>query len=277
MKIRLTLLTCFLIAGLNAQSSSFKAEVTGSGPPIVLIPGFTCGASVWDTTVQALSSKYQCHVLTLAGFDGQPPIEFPWLPQIKDDLKTYLAANELENPVVIGHSLGGTLGLWLAADGVGLSRLIIVDALPAAGALMIPNFDPDQLAYDSPWNNQLLQMDEQQFAAMAGQMASGMSANPEVHGQLKDWIIEADRKTYVYGYTDYLKLDLREALEQISIPVDILAATLPFGEDTARQNYEQQYAKLQDYRLTFIADSSHFIMYDQPEAFQQNLKSILNY
>lgn len=276
MKIRLTLLICFLITGLNAQQKSFRAEVAGSGPPVILIPGFTCGAAVWDATLAALSSSYECHVLTLAGFDGQAPIEFPWLPQIKEDLKTYIADKALDKPVVIGHSLGGTLGLWLAAEQVELSRLIVVDALPASGALMIPNFDPDQLVYDSPWNNQLLEMDEAQFAAMAGQMASGMSNNAAVHEQLKDWIIEADRETYVYGFTDYLKLDLRAALEHITIPVDILAATQPFGEATARQNYEQQYAKLKDYRLIFITDSAHFIMYDQPEAFQENLNTILS-
>jgi hypothetical protein len=55
----------------------------------------------------------------------------------------------------------------------------------------------------------------------------------------------ADRGTYVYGYTDLLKLDLRDSIKNIKVPVTILAATEPYGEATVKQTYLDQYKNLE--------------------------------
>ncbi|MCB0399824.1 MAG: alpha/beta hydrolase, partial [Winogradskyella sp.] len=200
-------------------------EVSGKGNPIIFIPGFTVPGEVWNPVVKELERSYECHVVTLAGFNGKAPIEFPWLPKVNDALNNYITEHHLENVTVIGHSLGGTIATWLASrEHSKVSNIIIVDALPAAGALMIPNFNPDNLAYNSPYNNQQLAMDDTQFEQMATMMSQGMSVNKEAQEDIKTWILKADRKTYVYGYTDYLKLDLREDLKNISIPTTIIAA-----------------------------------------------------
>ncbi len=111
------------------------------------------------------------------------------------------------------------------------------------------------------------------FDAMATQMATGMSLNQEKQQQLKDWMVQADRKTYVYGYTDLLKLDLREDLVKISIPVSILAAAQPYGLEMAEHTYAEQYKYLKDYDINFAADAAHFIMYDSPQWFQEKLNN----
>ena len=50
----------------------FAVTVTGSGRPMILIPGLSCGGNVWDGTVTHFKDRYECHVVTLAGFAGQP-------------------------------------------------------------------------------------------------------------------------------------------------------------------------------------------------------------
>lgn len=244
---------------------------------MLFLPGFASTSEVWATAVEALSDQYECHLITYAGFGEVPPVEnFPWLSKIKDGLQSYLAKEGLREVVVVGHSMGGTLALWLAADATAeISRLIILDGLPASGALMIPDYDSSTLSYDSPWNRQMLEMDSVAFIGMADQMSGGMTSHEAGQQLIKDWIIKADRETYVYGYTDLLKLDLREALAQIEIPVDILAATRPFGETIARQTYESQYAALEEYSLTFAENAAHFIMFDQPDFFLEYLKGHL--
>ena len=57
------------------EGRPFAVTVTGSGRPMVLIPGLACGGSVWDATVAHYKASYECHVVTLAGFAGQPAIE----------------------------------------------------------------------------------------------------------------------------------------------------------------------------------------------------------
>ncbi|WP_299332671.1 alpha/beta hydrolase [uncultured Psychroserpens sp.] len=248
------------------QNKTFSVEVKGSGDPILLIPGFTCTGEVWKDVVDELSKTNECHIFTLAGFGDVPAIETPWLSTIKSEMVHYINNNDLQEATIIGHSLGGTIGLWLAADeNSEFNKIIVVDALPSTGALMIPNFDSATLAYDSPYNQRLLDMDAENFEKMADQMAAGMSLNKEKHNQIKSWIINTDRKTYVYGYTDLLKLDLRKAIGEIKVPVTILAATQPYGEVMVKKTYEEQYKNLKDYTIHYAKESAHFIMFDQPQ------------
>jgi pimeloyl-ACP methyl ester carboxylesterase len=259
------------------ESEPVSVEVTGKGQPIVLIPGFTVPGDIWNPLVKKLEKNYECHIVTFAGFGGKEPIEFPWLPKIKESLKNYILKNNLQNASIIGHSLGGTIATWLAAQkDLKLSKIILIDALPASGALMIPNFNPENLIYESPYNNQQLAMDAVTFEQTATAMAKGMSLKKSAQGKIKNWIQEADRKTYVYGYTDYLKLDLRADLKHITIPVTIIAASQPYGEKVVKQTYKNQYANLKDYNFIIAEDSAHFIMLDQPEWFLKQIQTILS-
>lgn len=278
-KISLLILVCCcsLIADASfSEADPIHVQVVGNGDPILLIPGFTVPGEIWNPLVARLSDRYECHVVTLAGFGGKEPIAFPWLPKVNQALDDYIKNQKLENLTVIGHSLGGTVATWLAAqENNSISRLILVDALPCAGALMIPDYNPDNLPYESPYNTQQLAMDDKQFEQLTTMMSSAMSLNQTTQQQIKNWILQADRKTYVYGYTDYLKLDLREALKNIHIPVTILAATQPYGEEMVKQTNKTQYANLKKYDLIVAKDAAHFIMLDQPEWFMNQIKNIL--
>lgn len=259
------------------ESQPISVEVTGKGKPIILIPGFTVPGDIWNPLVKKLEKNYECHIVTLAGFGGIEPIEFPWLPKVNESLKKYVLKNDLQNATIIGHSLGGTIATWLAAkNDLKLSKIILIDALPASGALMIPDFDPENLVYDSPYNNQQLAMDDITFEQTATAMSKGMSTKESEQERIKNWILESDRKTYVYGYTDYLKLDLREDLKNISIPVTIIAATKPYGTEMVKQTYKSQYANLKDYKFIIAEDSAHFIMLDKPDWFLEQIQLILS-
>ena len=72
-------LTCALSASLflatapaTAGEYPFAVKVTGTGQPMILIPGLACSGEVWDSTVAHFKDRCECHVLTLAGFAGQP-------------------------------------------------------------------------------------------------------------------------------------------------------------------------------------------------------------
>jgi len=276
-KIFLILVTLYSLS-TQAQETNppLHVEIIGKGKPVLLIPGFTVPGESWDTVFNQLKDNYECHVVTLAGFGGEKAIDFPWLPQINNALESYIKQNQLTNLTVIGHSLGGTVAIWLASrENHGISKIVLVDALPAAGAIMFPDFNPENLTYDSPFNNQLLAMNNSDFEQMAQGMAQGMSLNRQTQKRIKDWIMLADRKTYVYGYTDYLKLDLREDLKNISIPTTIIAVDKPFGKEIVTQTYQSQYANLLKYDLIIADNSAHFVMFDKPEWFIEQIQNIL--
>ena len=195
---------------------------------------------------------------------------------MKEGIKQYIINQNLEDVVLIGHSMGGNLAIDLAAElPQRVSRLILVDTLPCMRELMFPGFTAEQMVYKSPFNQRTLAMSDEEFKNMAVGMASQMSKERSRHAQLAEWIEIADRKTYVYGYTDLLRLDQRGKLKNITIPALILGAMEPFGEQ-ARVNLQKQYSALSDKELIMIADSRHFIQFDQKQLLADHINAFLN-
>lgn len=137
----------------QAGCACFEVTVVGEGPAIILIPGLASSGDVWQSTVAALKADYQLHVLTLAGFGGVAPLtQDAWtqgfLPSQQEAVLRYIRQQNLDKPVVIGHSLGGYLALALAVTAPELiGGAVNVDGLPALGALQhgAPYSTPEQV------------------------------------------------------------------------------------------------------------------------------------
>jgi pimeloyl-ACP methyl ester carboxylesterase len=272
-KLQFLAVLFFLVAGTTGLArQAFKVEVSGKGQPVLLFPGFACTGDIWKETVQELARQYECHVFTFAGFGGVPAIEKPWLPKIKEEVLAYVKQKQLKQAVIIGHSLGGTLGLWLAADDTDLfKKVIAVDALPCNGAVMVPGYKASDMVYDNPYSKQMLEMDSAAFRKSAVQQASFMMLNRAKQDMVVNWMMMADRQTYVYGYIDLLKLDLREDIARINIPVVVLAATHP-DKNMIEKTYNAQYSKLSTTTFHYADKAAHFVMLDQPEWFMNKIK-----
>lgn len=70
--------------------------------------------------------------------------------------------------------------------------------------------------------------------------------------------------------------DLRPDLPKIDLPVTVLYATnmlVPAAQ--AKTLFESAYTGLPDARFVPVADSRHFIMFDQPERFAEAIDSAL--
>ena len=272
-KSMLFIVFVLLISKSVFSQPSFKVEVKGKGDPVLLFPGFGCTGQVWDETVAEISKTNECHIFTFAGFGNVAPIEGPWFSTIKNEIISYVKSKKLKKPTLIGHSLGGTLSLWLASAETDLfKKAIIVDGLPASAALMIPNYKGEVIPYDNPQSKMMLAMDENAFNAMNAQSVSYMCFNKEKQKAIIEWMKIADRKTYVYGYIDMLNLDLRNEIAKIKIPVVILAATNP-DLSTVQNTYNSQYKNLPSVKIYYAENAAHFVMYDQPVWFMEKVKS----
>lgn len=270
----LLLLVISYFSDASAQAA-FRVIVKGKGDPVLLFPGFGCTGEVWNETVAILAETHECHIFTFAGFGNVPPIETPWLLKIKDEVIKYVKDRKLKKPTLLGHSLGGTLSLWLATlEKDMFKKVIAVEALPGTAALMIPGYKGDILSYDNPRSKMMLNMDSVAFAKMNLQTIPYMCLNKEKQSVILDWINTADRKTYVYGYTDMLNLDLRKEIAAIKIPVVVLAAANP-DINTVQKNYQLQYASLPSVNIYYAERSAHFVMYDQPEWFINKIKEVI--
>ena len=112
----------------------------GKGPDVILIPGLACSTAVWDATVTHLAGHYRLHLVQVAGFAGAPAKANATGSVIQptvDAIDAYIKTNHLKAPKVIGHSLGGSMGLMLAIQHPeDVDKLMLVDSLPFTGTLM---------------------------------------------------------------------------------------------------------------------------------------------
>lgn len=222
----------------------FTIETLGQGKPILFLPGFTTPGSIWKETIENLTLERKSYLVSYAGFNGNKPIEMPWYSSIKNSIIAYIKENNMSDIIIIGHSMGGNLAIAIASElPNNVSKIIIIEALPCMREIIMPNVPSESLYYDSPYNRQMLNMDEQQFHNMAVTMASNMTLNTNKKEVLTNWILDADRKTWVYGYTDLLKLDQRNVLSKVKCETLILGASFP-DVKVAKENYENQYSNL---------------------------------
>ena len=254
----------------------FNVEVVGQGPAVILIPGLASSGTVWQSTVDALKADYQLHIFTLAGFAGVAPIPMQnwgegYLPLQQHAILRYIREQQLDKPVVIGHSLGGYLALALAATAPEqIGAAINVDGLPALGALFAAN---------QANNSGDTQQPQGSFDPMA--MAKSMANNEQWHQRIVNDMYRSDGATSGRVMGELMRADLRPKLANISVPVLTLGALqhgAPYSTpEQVQANYEQQLANApaQYHRFAFAPDAKHFIMADAPDWLNQQIAQFL--
>ncbi len=274
-KITLSCLILLTSLQLFAQDANIKVEVKGKGSPIVFLPGFTCPGEVWTDMVTPLEGHYECHLVSYPGFNGIIAPDTLWYETVTNLLNDYLSSNFAEKPVLIGHSVGGLFAMQLAVNNSEIcSKIILVDALSAMATVMMPGVPLESISSDSPYSKNIMAMNDEQFAGMATQMASFMTKNEDKKATIAQWMQEADRKTYVNGYTDILKVDIRKDLSNITVPTLVLAA-VPMSLEQTQKIMEDQYAALVNKKVEYIENSGHFIMFDQTQWLLTQIQSFL--
>jgi pimeloyl-ACP methyl ester carboxylesterase len=104
----------------------------GEGPPLLLLHGFTDTWRTWELVLPALEERFEVLAPTLAGHAGGPPPAEGVDPDVAiiDAVEAALDEAGWEAPAIAGNSLGGYVGLHLAARGRARS---VVGLAPAGG------------------------------------------------------------------------------------------------------------------------------------------------
>lgn len=258
-----------------ADSAAFQVQVTGHGQPMILIPGLASPGAVWDTTVAHFKDRYECHVISLAGFAGIPAqtATGPFLAGVREELAAYILRQKLSHPIIIGHSLGGFLALDLAAHHPYLAGpLVIVDSLPFLVGIMKPGATADDAKqFAAAASNSFTQMKPHVYAQMirSGPNGSTMAASSADLDRIITWGLASDPATVSRAISELYSSDLRPELPHIKSPTLVLAAWIgyaPYSSHAfAEQTYSGQYTGLTGTTLKISDTARHFIMLDDPQ------------
>lgn len=262
-----------------AQNKAFEVKVYGKGQPIILIPGYSCSGEVWEGTVEHLKSKYELHVLTLAGFGGVAPIDTPVLKTVHDAIIAYANEKHLRKPMLVGHSLGAFMSLWVSSSQPGLfGKIICVDGVPFISAMMNPELTEDSVRQNPQFDrkavvaNFLALPDSNYEQNMTRSMLYQVSDTP--HAKLiARWSFLSDRASLGNTIIDISVTDLRQKIANIQSPT-LVIGSLYGNKETSERIMKEQYKLLPNKRI-IVAESKHFIMYDVPEWFYKQIDAFL--
>lgn len=104
----------------------------GQGPPLVILHGLFGASDNWMSIAKQLGERFNVYVPDQRNH-GQsfhhPAFNYE---AMADDLHSFIDKNELVDPIVMGHSMGGKVAMFYAEKYSHHSKLVVVDIAPKA-------------------------------------------------------------------------------------------------------------------------------------------------
>lgn len=103
----------------------------GEGQPFVVLHGvFGSSDNLFTVCKKIAESGFEVHILDARNHGQSPRNEVFNYEVMAADLNAYLNENNIQNPIIMGHSMGGKTVMTFAQTYTNFSKLIIVDIAP---------------------------------------------------------------------------------------------------------------------------------------------------
>ncbi len=250
---------------------------TGSGPPLVMIPGWSQSAEQFKYQLNGLRDHCHCVALDMRGHGESEKVDFGYkIQRLAKDVHEILVGLGLEDAALLGHSMGCSV-IWCYWDLFGsdrITRLILVD-------------QPSFLTSNSTWDPKELESSGAIFDGEAVVNTVNALAGPDgeattigfignmvtksMSEEEKAWIIERNMKlprqhaaTLLYNHCTQ---DWRDVIPRINIP------TLVIGGKVSPVPWKSQvwiHEQIPDSKLVLFEENEggqHFMFIEGAEKF----------
>jgi pimeloyl-[acyl-carrier protein] methyl ester esterase len=257
------------------RSQRIAVTTRGRGADVLLIPGLASTAAVWRGVADRLAGSRRLHLVSVRGFGDLPAganASGAVLAAVAAEVRRYITEQRLERPAIIGHSMGGQLGLRVAADaGARVGRVMVVDSSPFFPALISPeatvgDIEPiARLAYQA-----IHFLGDEALRARGREMGLELGgATDAVFGSL-GWQ-GGDRRVLAQSLYEVMTVDLRRRLPDITAPVTVVygwSADEASPRSRTDRLFRSAYARLRTpAAFVPIEGAEHMVMIDQPTRF----------
>jgi pimeloyl-ACP methyl ester carboxylesterase len=250
----------------ESKGTGLAHEERGTGFPVVFIHGLTFNRSTWRPILDRLAGRFRCVAVDLPGHGGSAR-----LPHSLDEIgrQIYWLVSDLgiEQPVIVGHSLGGIIATMYAAT------------FPVAGVVNV-----DQPLDTTPF----IRILQQSEAALRGphfaaafepiRQSIGVELLPEPlrSSTLATQTVRQDLVLAYWNETfrrspEELQALLDEGLRRITVPYLVV-----FGHQRSDDERVRLQNRLSRLELEEWPDRGHMVHLMEPERFARRLAAFVD-
>ncbi|MFT5114014.1 MAG: 3-oxoadipate enol-lactonase [Parasphingorhabdus sp.] len=249
-----------------AETGSRNSELS-----LVFLHGIGGGRSVFEPQLEYFASKYRCLAWDMPGYGGSPALEETCFAALSAALDDFLDQQVVENPVLIGHSIGGMVAQeWVARYSTVLSGLVLYATSPAFGRSdgdFQKRFIAERL---SPIRNgrSMPDLAEEIVESLIGQ---------SVHANVRARAVQCMSAVPESVYADMMKclvtFERRRDLGNIACPTLVLAGDKDTNAPAAMM--KKMADRIPGAQFACVDDAGHLINLEQPDQFNRIVESFL--
>lgn len=249
---------------LSLADADLAFEVTGEGPPLLLLHGLGANAATWQLQVDHFAPRYRTITLDLRGTPASRDRVHPQgpfsIPQFAADARALLDHVGAKPAHVIGLSLGGMIAFQMAVDDPSYFRsMTIVNSGPA----VVPRNLVEH------WAIAVRQVITRLAgpATFARILAPKLFPKPE-HAELRERFKATlganDPKAYVATLNAILGWSVLEQVGTITIPTLVVSADHDYTSVASKEAYVR---RMPNARLAVVEDSRHALPIERAAEF----------
>lgn len=258
------------------EGELFTASVGGAGKNVMLLHGLAASPECWGESGEYLSPGVRTHAIHMRGFSGLAPSGFRspmnFLKPMADALAGYIRTQRIGPVAIAGHSMGGLVSLILARDHADVVDRVMVADVPAYFSVLITPFATPAAMAPLAQHSRRTYMDKSkpELQDELRRTSEKLVRDPANVARLVRWGMASDRQTTADVMAEVMVTDLRNDMQRIEAPVDVVYAwdrVSPVSKLALDQVYASSYAGLRQGRKLRLDDCRHYLMIDQPAAF----------
>jgi pimeloyl-ACP methyl ester carboxylesterase len=253
----------------------YSRKVGENGPDFVVLHGLFGSGKNWRSFAGSLEEDFQVWTLDARNHGDSPHADSMSYQQMAEDVVRFFDENELENVILLGHSMGGKTAMQLALQFPDrIAALIVVDIAPVC-------YDHQQ--------KQLKLIEAMQGLHLAAEMSRS-----DIEKKLALKIPEKRLLSFLMTnlYRQNGQFQWRIGLEQIAAGMpyllnypevnSVFEGPVQFigGENSAYLKFEYHALirkKFPESRITMLKNCGHWLHVEQPAAFQKTVNEFLRY
>ena len=257
-----------LTHAISADGEPIAYTIQGKGETaLVFVHGWACDSRYWRKQIPYFTQRYQVITLDLAGHghSGMGRMIYT-LRSFGEDVNAVLKDIQAENIILIGHSMGG--GVAAQATALNPARI--------KGIIGIDNLQNVEQGMPAEQVSHMMTNFKKDFAGSATAFVSDMMVK-DTDPTLKKWILQdmasAPSSVGISAFYQFIAMfnngEMAKIFELIDVPVRCINADLWPTDSEANRRH------MKSFEVKTMKGQGHFIMLENPKAFNQMLQETI--